>query len=238
MSRYTLYNKMLFTVVPVVTIPETKHTFNATESDWITCTAEGYPTPDITWLNNNESEVDKDRLVTSSVMATGVGNITNKSVTINIRRDDGGVYKCIATNSVGNDTETINFTVQCKLTVKFTCFWNNTFLFTAIPIVAIPEEYTVTEGGTITCEATGYPIPVIVWLNNDGSEVNESRLVTDTPVATGVGNLFSMSVSMIVRRGDDGVYTCVANNLLGSDNSSVNITVQCKYKLLHSYLLH
>ena len=228
---------MLFTVVPVITIPETKHTFNATESNWITCTAEGYPTPDITWLNNNESEVDKDRLVTSSVMATGVGNITNKSVTINIRRDDGGVYKCIATNSVGNDTETINFTVQCKLTVKFTCFWNNTFLFTAIPIVAIPEEYTVTEGGTITCEAIGYPIPDIKWLNN-GSEVNESRLVNGTSMATGVGNLFSKSVSMIVRGSDDGVYTCVANNILGSDNSLVNITVQCKYKLLHSYLLH
>ena len=221
---------MLFTVVPVVTIPETEHTFNATESNWITCTAEGYPTPDIIWLNNNESEVDKDRLVNSSVMATGVGNITSKSVTINIRRDDGGVYKCIAINSVGNDTKTFNFTVQCNLIVKFTCFWNNTFLFTAIPIVAIPEEYTVTEGGTITCEATGYPIPVIVWLNN-GSEVNESRLVTDTPVATGVGNLFSMSVSMIVRRGDDGVYTCVANNTLGSDNSSVKITVQCKCKV-------
>ena len=90
------------------------------------------------------------------------------------------------------------------------------------------QAYSVTEGNKITCRAIGFPIPDIVWLNNDGREVDESRLVTDTPVATGVGNLFSMSVSMIVRRGDDGVYTCVANNILGSDNSSVNITVQCK----------
>ena len=47
-------------------------------------------------------------------------------------------------------------------------------------------------------------------------------------MATGVGSLFSMSASMIVRRGDEGVYTCVASNLLGSDNISVNITVHCK----------
>ena len=223
---------------PVVTIPKTKHTFNATdESNRITCTAEGSPTPNITWLNNNGNEVDKDRLIISSEMATGVGNITNKSVTLDIRRDDGGVYTCIATNSIGNDTDMINL---CKLTMKLVCFWNNTFLFTAIPIVDIPENYTVTEGGNIICEATGYPVPVIVWLNNDGSEVNESRLIAGSPVATGVGNLFSMSVSMIVRRGDGGVYTCVASNPLGSHNSSVNITIECKCKLhiYCSYLLH
>ena len=91
-------------------------------------TAEGSPTPNITWLNNDGSEVDKDRLIISSVMATGVGNITSKSITINIRRDDSGVYTCIATNSVGNDTNIINFTVQCKLTVKLVCFWNNSYI--------------------------------------------------------------------------------------------------------------
>ena len=114
-------------------------------------------------------------------------------------------------------------------------------LFTVVPVVTIPETkhtFNATESNWITCTAEGYPIPDIIWLNNNEREVDKDRLVTDTPVATGVGNLFSMSVSMIVRRGDDGVYTCVANNSLGSDNSSVNIIVQCKCKLLHSYLLH
>ena len=88
------------------------------------------------------------------------------------------------------------------------------------------QEYYITESGRITCEATGYPVPVIVWLNNDGSKVNESRLVTGSTVATGVGNLLSINVSMIVRSSDGGAYTCVANNSYGSD--SVNITVYCK----------
>ena len=106
-------------MAPVITIPDTEHTFNATDSNRITCTAEGYPTPDIIWLNNNGSEVDKDRLIASSVMATGVGNITNKSVAINITRDDGGVYTCIANNSVDSNTSIINITVQCKFILKF-----------------------------------------------------------------------------------------------------------------------
>ena len=96
------------------------------------------------------------------------------------------------------------------------------FLFVAIPIVIIPETkqaYNITEGGNITCTATGYPVPDIVWLNNDGSVVDKNRLVS---------NVSSMSVSMVARRNDGGVYTCVANNFLGYDSSTVNITVHCK----------
>ena len=115
-------------------------------------------------------------------------------------------------------------------------YWNNKFLFTAIPIIAIQEEYTVTEGGSITCEATGYPVPVIVWLNNDGSKVNDSSLVTGSAVATGIGNLLSMSVSVIVRRSDEGVYTCVASNPLGSDNSSVTVKCKCKVDTVQTLL--
>ena len=95
------------------------------------------------------------------------------------------------------------------------------------------QAYNVTEGNNITCRATGYPVPVIVWLNNDGSEVTESRLIDGSRVATGVGNLVSMSVSMIIRRGDGGVYTCVASNPLGSHSGSVNITIECKCKFAH-----
>ena len=102
--------------------------------------------------------------------------------------------------------------------------------FIALPVIDVPwteQAYSVTEGNKITCRATGFPIPDIIWLNN-GSEVNKDRQVTDTPVATGVGNLFSVSVSMIVRRGDGGVYTCIATNSVGNDTKTINFTVQCK----------
>ena len=87
--------------------------------------------------------------------------------------------------------------------------------------------YNISDGDSITCTATGYPVPDIVWLNNDGSVVDKNRLVPSI-MATGAGNTSSMSVSMIVRRGDSGVYTCQASNFLGNDSSTINITVQRK----------
>ena len=109
-----------------------------------------------------------------------------------------------------------------------------TFIITAIPIITMPEteqSYTLTENGNITCTATGYPVPDIVWLDNDGSVVDTSRLITDSGMTTDIDNLSSVSVSMIVTRSDAGVYTCFANNSFGNDSSIINITVQCKLLL-------
>ena len=106
------------------------------------------------------------------------------------------------------------------------------FIFIAIPVIDITETeqvYNFTEGDTsITCTATGYPVPDIVWLNNDGSEVDKNRVKTDSAMATGVGNLYNVSVSMTIGRSDTGVYTCTANNSIGNDTRTINITINCK----------
>ena len=97
--------------------------------------------------------------------------------------------------------------------------------------------YNITEGDTsITCTATGYPVPDIVWLNNDGSVVDKNRIKTDGAMATGVGNLYNVSVSMTVGRNDAGAYTCVANNSIGNDARTINVTVNCKELAIASVL--
>ena len=50
-------------------------------------------------------------------------------------------------------------------------------------------------------------------------------------VPTGYGNVTRVSVNLTitnVSREDTGVYMCSANNSVGSDSKSINITVQCK----------
>ena len=93
------------------------------------------------------------------------------------------------------------------------------------------KPYYVTDGDNITCTATGNAIPDIVWLNSHGSEVDESRLVTNSTMATDISNIPSVSVSMIVRWSDGGNYTCLANNSIGNDTSTVHIIVQCKLSM-------
>ena len=51
---------------------------------------------------------------------TGYGNVTRVSLNLtitNASREDTGVYMCSANNSVGSDSKSINFTVQCKFII-------------------------------------------------------------------------------------------------------------------------
>ena len=116
---------------------------------------------------------------------------------------------------------------------------------TVAPTITAPmegEEFIITEGsnGSITCTATGYPVPTVVWQNSDGSSLNNNRLVSGSPVnmsSTGVGNVSSVSVELMVigaMRVDSGMYSCSANNGV-SNHTFVNVilTVQCKYDCNH-----
>ena len=79
---------------------------------------------------------------------------------------------------------------------------------------------TVNEGQTafLKCTADGNPHPRITW-----SKINSSLPVGRHVVAS--------SDSLIVNNvtsEDDGVYSCRAENLLGSVNASAKLTVQCE----------
>ena len=113
---------------------------------------------------------------------------------------------------------------------------------TVAPTITTPmegEEFIITEGsnGSITCTATGYPVPTVVWQNSDGSSLSNKRLVSGSPVisSTGVGNVSSVSVEVMVigaMRVDSGMYRCSANNSVSSTTRNITILVQGKY--MHS----
>ena len=113
--------------------------------------------------------------------------------------------------------------------------------FIVSPNIVVPvegQEFTITEGsnGSITCAATGYPPPTVVWLSIDSND----RLMFGDPimVPTGVGNVTSVSVELMVTgamRIDTGMYTCSVSNIVSSTTRNIIITVQCKLK---SYLFY
>ena len=97
------------------------------------------------------------------------------------------------------------------------------------------QQFNITEGsnGSITCTATGYPVPTVVWFTSVRSNKNSNRLLSDDPVisSTGVGNVTSVSVELMVigaMRVDTGMYRCSANNSIGSTTVDVTIIIQCK----------
>ena len=107
------------------------------------------------------------------------------------------------------------------------------------------QQFNITEGsdGSITCTATGYPVPTVVWQYSNGSSLSNNRLVSGSPVnmsSTGVGNVTSVSVELVVigaMRVDTGMYRCSANNSVSSTTRNISITVRCKLQLIsmHTY---
>jgi len=98
------------------------------------------------------------------------------------------------------------------------------------------QQFYITERSnrSITCTATGYPEPTVVWQNSDGSSLSNNRLVSGSPVnisSTGIGNVTSVSVELMVigaKRVDTGMYRCSASNNVGSITKNIIIMVQCK----------
>ena len=109
---------------------------------------------------------------------------------------------------------------------------------TVAPTITTPlegQQFNTTKGsnGSITCTATGHPVPTVVWQNSDGSSLSNNRLVSGSPVdmLTGVGNVTSVSVELMVigaMRVDTGMYRCSASNNVSNVTRNISITVQCK----------
>ena len=80
---------------------------------------------------------------------------------------------------------------------------------------------TVNEGQTafLKCTADGHPPPRVTW-----SKVNSSL-----PVGRHVVESSGAMIVKNVKSEDDGVYSCRAENLLGSVNASAKLTVQCEF---------
>uniref|UniRef100_A0A3Q1K5W9 Ig-like domain-containing protein n=1 Tax=Anabas testudineus TaxID=64144 RepID=A0A3Q1K5W9_ANATE len=120
--------------------------------------------------------------------------LTNLSLQVSaVTPDHAGWYECIAINEGGVAAERIYLTVQ------------------EVPRVSVePRNKTFTTGAEvrISCSASGYPPPRLVWTHNDMFIVASSRHRM-TPHGT-----------LVIRNAekkDGGVYGCLASNQAGTD---------------------
>ena len=87
-----------------------------------------------------------------------------------------------------------------------------------------PVATTVNESQTamLKCTADGNPPPHVTW----------SKLNSSLPVGRHVVESSGALIVKDVKPGDEGVYSCSADNLLGSVNATAKLTVQCKFLYL------
>ncbi|NXY77840.1 CDON protein, partial [Glareola pratincola] len=193
----------------------------ATAHFW--CEVRGSPAPTLTWLHNAAPL----RLSPRHLL---MGNrLRIRSVT----QEDSGLYQCVANNGVGFVQSTGRLRVQPGTG-------------SSPVIVSLPASVTVADGGDITlsCKATGLPVPVIRWYDNRGlitshpPQVLHSKLqkppratpgsaVADPTTSSSVSRAGLSSLHMrnvTPERG--GEYTCEAINEHGSVVAKAFLTVE------------
>ncbi|XP_044528060.1 hemicentin-1 [Gracilinanus agilis] len=162
----------------------------------LTCEASGIPLPSITWLKDGWPIA-----LTSSVRILSGGRMLRM---MQARVEDAGQYTCIVRNTAGEKRRIFGLSVLVPPSIV----GENT-----LEDVKVKEKLSV----TLTCEATGNPVPQITWLK-DGQHLIEDG---DHQIMSS-GRFLQITNAQV---SDTGRYTCVASNTAGDKSKSFSLNV-------------
>nr|XP_044998229.1 hemicentin-1 isoform X3 [Jaculus jaculus] len=161
------------------------------------CEVQGLPRPTVTWMKDGRP------------LTKGKGGeILNEGRILqlkNVQVSDTGRYVCVAVNVAGMIDRKYDLSVHAPPSI--------------IGNHGTPENISVVEKSSVslTCEASGIPLPSITWLK-DGWPVS---LGSSVRILSG-GRMLRM---MQTRTEDAGQYTCVVRNAAGEERKVFGLSV-------------
>ncbi|KAM6044851.1 neural cell adhesion molecule 1 isoform 7-T7 [Theristicus caerulescens] len=185
-------------------------TANLSQSVTLACDADGFPEPTMTWTKDGESIERADDEEKYSFNYDGSELIIKK-----VDKSDEAEYICIAENKAGEQDATIHLKVFAK--PKITYVENKT---------AMELEDQI----TLTCEASGDPIPSITWRTSTRNISNEEKTLDGRIVVRSHARVSSLTLKEI-QYTDAGEYVCTASNTIGQDSQAMYLEVQYAPKL-------
>ncbi|XP_015756507.1 PREDICTED: hemicentin-2-like isoform X2 [Acropora digitifera] len=174
---------------PTVAVSPAKMTVNESKTASFQCSVSGNPKPVSTW-SKLEGKSEK------SLSATSDG----KLILLNAAGSDSGVYKCSASNILGQAQSLVQLVVNVQPRISLN-----------------PGPRYAIQGSTFTlpiCHVTGYPTPVVTW----------RKLSSHLPLWRVRYNNSALQISQ-VRKEDSDTYTCSAKNLLGKAEKNTMLVV-------------
>uniref|UniRef100_A0A8B9ZIL8 Neural cell adhesion molecule 1 n=1 Tax=Anas platyrhynchos TaxID=8839 RepID=A0A8B9ZIL8_ANAPL len=185
-------------------------TANLSQSVTLACDADGFPEPTMTWTKDGEPIEPEDDEEKYSFNYDGSELIIKK-----VDKSDEAEYICIAENKAGEQDATIHLKVFAK--PKITYVENKT---------AMELEDQI----TLTCEASGDPIPSITWRTSTRNISNEEKTLDGRIVVRSHARVSSLTLKEI-QYTDAGEYVCTASNTIGQDSQAMYLEVQYAPKL-------
>ncbi|XP_049335709.1 hemicentin-1 isoform X1 [Astyanax mexicanus] len=162
----------------------------------LTCEASGIPLPVITWLKDNRPIAPS-----SSIRVISGGRSLRL---MHAAVEDAGRFTCIVSNSAGEDRKNFDLDVLVPPSIV-----NKG----GVQDVKVKEGQNI----TLTCEATGNPVPEITWLK-------DGQLVTGEPRLQVMSHGRFLHISD-VQVADTGRYSCLASNSAGDRSIHFNLNV-------------
>ncbi|NWR90006.1 NCAM1 protein, partial [Furnarius figulus] len=185
-------------------------TANLSQSVTLACDADGFPEPTVTWTKDGEPVEEADDEEKYSFNYDGSELIIKK-----VDKSDEAEYICIAENKAGEADATIHLKVFAK--PKITYVENKT---------AMELEDQI----TLTCEASGDPIPSITWRTSTRNISNEEKTLDGRIIVRSHARVSSLTLKEI-QYTDAGEYVCTASNTIGQDSQAMYLEVQYAPKL-------
>ncbi|XP_057346801.1 neural cell adhesion molecule 1 isoform X17 [Manis pentadactyla] len=211
----------------IVNVPPTvqarQSAVNATaslgQSVTLACDAEGFPEPTMSWTKDGE-QIESEE-AEKYVFSDDSSELTIRKVD----KGDEAEYVCIAENKAGEQDASIHLKVFAK--PKITYVENQTAM-------------ELEEQVTLTCEASGDPIPSITWRTSTRNISSEEKASWTRPekqetldghmVVRSHARVSSLTLKSI-QYTDAGEYTCMASNAVGQDSRALYLEVQYAPKL-------
>ncbi|KAM3875186.1 immunoglobulin superfamily member 10 [Diretmus argenteus] len=170
------------------------------------CKSEGRPTPMISWILANRTQVRGHNSDKGRVSVTSEGTLVIEQVSVY----DRGHYKCIASNPAGADTAIVRLQVVA-----------------APPGILEDKRQQVRAGASqslwLPCTGQGDPQPSIHWVLYDGSTVQFPRPAGDPRVSVFENGTLHLKD---ITPADTGKYECIATSSTGSERRVVTLTVE------------
>ncbi|XP_020918460.1 neural cell adhesion molecule 1 isoform X10 [Sus scrofa] len=194
-------------------------TANLGQSVTLVCDAAGFPEPTMSWTKDGEQiENEEDE---KYLFSDDSSELTIRKVD----KNDEAEYVCIAENKAGEQDASIHLKVFAK--PKITYVENQTAM-------------ELEEQVTLTCEASGDPIPSITWRTSTRNISSEEKASWTRPekqetldghmVVRSHARVSSLTLKSI-QYTDAGEYVCTASNTIGQDSQSMYLEVQYAPKL-------
>uniref|UniRef100_A0A8D8TGM3 Down syndrome cell adhesion molecule-like protein Dscam2 n=1 Tax=Cacopsylla melanoneura TaxID=428564 RepID=A0A8D8TGM3_9HEMI len=174
------------------------------------CKADGFPKPQVTWKKapGNSPGDYKDLRPNNPDVKVEDGTLYLN----NIQKNNQGYYLCEAVNGIGSGLSAV-ITVSVQAPPEFEIKLRN-------------QTSRRGEPSVLQCEAKGEkPIGILWNMNNKRLDPKSDNRYTIREEILTNGVLSDLSIKR-TERGDSALFTCVATNAFGSDDSSINLIVQ------------